>query len=160
MYRHSAEGVVATGDMKRGNRMTLYGKFALAIMLGASAALGSQSPPKAADATKVGYIEVPTLGPAQDPLGLETSATEFPCGGLRPVADTATTEGAQHAYAIPNRNSHGSSFAIYADIGTLGEGSVALAEALGIQVRCAPWWRAWRNSLSNFFPARAICSLG
>jgi hypothetical protein len=67
-------------------------------MLGASAALSSQSPPQAADATKVGDIEVPTLGPAQDPLGIKTSATEFPCGGLRPAAHTATTEGAPHAY--------------------------------------------------------------
>jgi len=72
-------------------------------MLGASAALSSQSPPQAVDATKVGDIEVPTLGPAQDPLGIKTSAsaTEFPCGGLRPVAHTATTEGAPRAYAIP-----------------------------------------------------------
>ena len=81
--------------------MTPYGKFALVIMLGASAALSSQSPPQAGDATKAGDIEVPTLGPAQDPLGIRTSATEFPCGGLRPVAHTATTEGAVHAYAIP-----------------------------------------------------------
>ena len=63
--------------------MTPHGKFALLIMLGASAALSSQSPPQAADATKVGDIEVPTLGPAQDPLGIKTSATEFP------VADSA-----------------------------------------------------------------------
>jgi hypothetical protein len=82
--------------------VTPYGKFALLIVLGASAALSSQSPPHAADATKVGDIEVATLGPAQDPLGIKTSATEFPCGGLRPVAHTATTEGvAPLAYAIP-----------------------------------------------------------
>jgi hypothetical protein len=87
--------------LKRGNRVTPYGKFALLIMLGASAALSSQSPPQAADATKVGDIEVPTLGPTQDPLGIKTSATEFPCGGLSPVAHTAATEGAPHAYAIP-----------------------------------------------------------
>jgi hypothetical protein len=78
-----------------------YGKFALLIMLGISAALSSQSAPQAADATKVGDIEVPTLGSAQDPLGIRTSATEFPCGGLRAEAHTATTEGAPHAYAIP-----------------------------------------------------------
>ena len=65
-------------------------------MLAASAEVSSQSPPQAANA-----IEVPTLGPAQDPLGIRTSATEFPCGGLRPVAHKATTEGAPHAYAIP-----------------------------------------------------------
>lgn len=82
--------------------MTPYGKFALVIVLGASAALSGQSPPQAADAIKVGDIEVPTLGPAQDPLGIKTPATEFPCGGLRPGAHTATTEGgAPHAYAIP-----------------------------------------------------------
>ena len=81
--------------------MTPYGKFALLIVLGANAALSSQSPPQVADATKVADIEVPTLGPAQDPLGIKTSATEFPCGGLRPVAHTATTEGAPHTYAIP-----------------------------------------------------------
>jgi hypothetical protein len=49
----------------------------------------------------LGDIEVPTLGPAQDPLGIKTSVTEFPCGGPRPVSHTATTEGAPHAYAIP-----------------------------------------------------------
>ena len=89
-------------SLKRGNRVTRYGKFALLIMLGAGAALSSQSPPQAADATKVGVIEIPTLGPAQDPLGIRTSATEFPCGGLRASAHTATTEGvAPDAYAIP-----------------------------------------------------------
>jgi len=77
-------------------------KFALLTMLGASVALSGQSTPQAADATKVGDIEVPTLGPAQDPLGIKTSATEFPCGGLRRVAHTATTQGvAPHYYAIP-----------------------------------------------------------
>jgi hypothetical protein len=81
--------------------MTPYGKFVLLLMLGANAAVSSQSPPQAADATKIGDIEVPTLGPAQDPLGLKISATEFPCGGLRPVAHPATTEGATHAYSIP-----------------------------------------------------------
>jgi hypothetical protein len=81
--------------------VTPYGKFALLIMLGASAALSSQSSPQAADAAKVGDIEVPTLGPAKDPLGIKTSATDFPCGGLRPVARTATSEDALHAYAIP-----------------------------------------------------------
>lgn len=86
---------------KRGNRVTSYGKFALLIMLGASAALSSQSPPQAADAAKAGNIEVPTLGPAQDPLGIETSASEFPCGGLRPAAHTTTTEGTPKVYAIP-----------------------------------------------------------
>jgi hypothetical protein len=80
--------------------MTPYGRFVLLLMLGASAAL-SQSPPQAGNATKTGDIEVPTLGPAQDPLGIKTSATEFPCGGLRPVAHPVTTEGAPHAYAIP-----------------------------------------------------------
>jgi hypothetical protein len=54
-----------------------------------------------ADATKAVDIEVPTLGPAQDPLGIQTAATEFPCGGLRPVSRTATTDGTAHAYAIP-----------------------------------------------------------
>lgn len=91
----------SSNRLKRGNRVTPYGKVALLIMLGASAALSSQSPPQAADATKIVDIEVPTLGPAQDPLGIKTSATEFPCGGLRPVAHTGTTEGAPHAYAIP-----------------------------------------------------------
>lgn len=81
--------------------MTPYGKFVLLIMLGGSAALSSQGPPQAADTAKVGDIEVPTLGPAQDPRGIKTSATEFPCGGLRPVARATTTEGAPHAYAIP-----------------------------------------------------------
>jgi hypothetical protein len=81
--------------------VTPYGKFALLIMLGASAALSSRSPPQAADATKVGDIQVPTLGPVQDPLGIKTSATEFPCGGLSLVAHTATTERTPRAYAIP-----------------------------------------------------------
>ena len=82
--------------------MTPYGKLALLIVLGASAALSSQSPTRAAEATTVGDIEVLTLGPAQDPLGIRTSATEFPCGGLRPVAHTATTPGvAPRTYAIP-----------------------------------------------------------
>jgi hypothetical protein len=87
--------------LKRGNRVTACGKFALLIMLSASAALSSQSSPQAADATKAVDIEVPTLGPAQDPLGIQTAATEFPCGGLRPVSRTATTDGTAHAYAIP-----------------------------------------------------------
>jgi hypothetical protein len=80
--------------------MMPYGRFVLLLMLGASAAVSTQSLPQS-DATKVGDVEVPTLGPAQDPLGIRTSATEFPCGGLRPVAHPATTEGAPHAYAIP-----------------------------------------------------------
>jgi hypothetical protein len=78
-----------------------YGKFALLIMLATSAMLSSQSPRQAADATKADDIEVPTLGPAQDPLGIKTAATEFHCGGLRPVAHTTTTEGAPDAHAIP-----------------------------------------------------------
>jgi hypothetical protein len=98
--------------LKRGNRVTPYGKVALLIMLGASAAQSSLSPPQAADATadatKVVDIEVPTLGPAQDPLGIKTSATEFPCGGLRPVAHTGTTEGAPRL-RYSDRNTHGES---------------------------------------------------
>lgn len=81
--------------------MTRCGKFALLIMLGASAPLSSQSPLQTADVTKVANIEVPTLGPAPDPLGIRTSATEFPCGGLRPLAHAATPEGSPDAYAIP-----------------------------------------------------------
>jgi len=83
--------------------VTPYGKFALLIVLGTGAALSSQSPPQGAGVTKVGDIEVPTLGPSQDPAGIETPATEFPCGGLRPATHTVTQMRAslQAYYAIP-----------------------------------------------------------
>jgi hypothetical protein len=59
-------------------------------------------------------------------------ATRIPYVGLpEAIAESGGAQLGDFAFVVNLRNSK-SSFAIYADIGTLGEGSVALAETLGI----------------------------
>lgn len=81
------------------------------------------------------YVSCTSLAERSKPLSDPTryvDATKLPYIALpEEIAERGGAKLGDFAFVVNLRNGK-SSFAIYADIGTLGEGSVALAEALGI----------------------------